>query len=186
MTEESVDTVDIAIVGAGPVGMTLALALAEGPFSVVLIDSRGRGAWRADPRALALSHGSRQLLERLGAWNVSAGTPIHSIHVSQRNGFGRTVIEARDYDLPALGYVMRYRDLAATLDARIDGVRLLNDCALVDLTVGRETTEIRLACSDATRRVAARVIVHAEGTPGNEDSVTIDDYRCLLYTCRWG
>ena len=177
MTEESVDTVDIAIVGAGPVGMTLALALAEGPFSVLLIDSRGRGAWQTDPRALALSHGSRQLLERLGAWNVSAGNPIHSIHVSQRDGFGRTVIEARDYDLPALGYVMRYRDLAATLDARIDGARLLNDCTLVDLTVGRDTTEVRLACGGETRRVAARLIVHAEGTPGREAGVTMHDYR---------
>jgi 2-polyprenyl-6-methoxyphenol hydroxylase-like FAD-dependent oxidoreductase len=68
---ESVDRVDIAIIGAGPVGMTLALALAGGPYKVLLIDSRRRGAWAADPRALALSHGTRQILE-----NISApGTP---------------------------------------------------------------------------------------------------------------
>jgi hypothetical protein len=43
-------------------------------------------------------------------------TPIETIHVSQRGGFGRTLIDAADYGIPALGYVMRYRDLAATLD----------------------------------------------------------------------
>ena len=52
--------VDVAIVGAGPVGMTLALALAGGPYSVCLIDAKARGAWAGDPRALALAHGSRQ------------------------------------------------------------------------------------------------------------------------------
>ena len=65
---------DIAIIGAGPVGMTLALALAGGPHRILLIDRQAHGAWAADPRALALSHGTRQLLERLGAWNAAAGT----------------------------------------------------------------------------------------------------------------
>jgi 2-octaprenyl-6-methoxyphenol hydroxylase len=176
MTESS-RRVDIAIIGAGPVGMTLALALAGGPYSVLLIDSRRRGAWETDPRALALSHGSRQLLEHLGAWNAGAGTPIRSIHVSQRSGFGRTVIDADDYDLPALGYVMRYRELAATLDARIDPAHLLNECALISLTTGGDAAEIRLAGDGAEHCVAAQLVVHAEGTPGNEADVRVSDYR---------
>ncbi len=53
-----IDT-DVLIVGAGPVGMTLALALADsGAQRVLLIDRRPRGAWADDPRALALSHGT--------------------------------------------------------------------------------------------------------------------------------
>jgi len=176
MTESS-SRVDIAIIGAGPVGMTLALALAGGPYSVMLIDSRRRGAWETDPRALALSHGSRQLLEHLGAWNAGAGTAIRSIHVSQRAGFGRTVIDADDYGLPALGYVMRYRELAATLDARIDPARLLDECALISLTTGGEAAELRLAGNGAEHCVAARLVVHAEGTPGDEADVHVSDYR---------
>lgn len=120
-TAEVLDT-DILMLGAGPVGMTLALALANGNqngLRVHLLDRRPRGAWSDDPRGLALSHGCRQLLERLNAWNATAGTPIKEIHVSQRGGFGRTMIDASDYKTPALGYVMRYRDLAAALDARI-------------------------------------------------------------------
>jgi 2-octaprenyl-6-methoxyphenol hydroxylase len=74
--------------------MALALALSGGPYSVRLIDRRARGAGARDPRALALAHGSRQLLERLDAWNAEAATPITTIHVSQRAGFGRTLIDA--------------------------------------------------------------------------------------------
>ena len=92
---ESLDT-DILILGAGPVGMTLALALADSGQRIHLLDRRPRGAWADDPRGLALSHGCRQLLERLDAWNAAAGTPIKDIHVSQRGGFGRTMINASD------------------------------------------------------------------------------------------
>ena len=113
MTEPVPADIDVLVVGAGPVGMTLALALANSPLRILLIDRRERGAWVDDPRALAIAHGSRQLLERLKAWNETAGTAIHEIHVSQRGGFGRTLLRAQDYGAPALGYVMRYRDLAA-------------------------------------------------------------------------
>lgn len=107
---EAVLNTDVLIVGAGPVGMTLALSLAGGTQRVLLVDRRPRGAWVNDPRALALSHGSRQLLERLKAWDARAATAIQQIHVSQRGGFGRTLIDAADEAVDALGYVMRYRD----------------------------------------------------------------------------
>ncbi|MBE2258436.1 MAG: FAD-dependent monooxygenase [Candidatus Accumulibacter sp.] len=176
MTEQT-ERVDIAIVGAGPVGMTLALALAGGPHRVLLIDSRERGAWAGDPRALALSQGTRQLLERLGAWNAAAATAIETIHVSQRGGFGRTLIDARDYDLPALGYVMRYRDLAATLDARIDPRQLLNGCAVTEVSGGLNAAQVTLADNGASRRISAGLVVHAEGTPGYDPDVQVFDYR---------
>jgi len=58
MTEHR-DSVDIAIIGAGPVGMTLALALAGGPHRLRLIDARRRGADDRDvDRVPVLSHGA--------------------------------------------------------------------------------------------------------------------------------
>ena len=89
MTEAAAEQVDIVIVGAGPVGMTLHLALAAGGQKSLLVDRRPRqtanpSSEPADPRALALSQGARQLLEQLGAWPASAATAIETIHISQR------------------------------------------------------------------------------------------------------
>lgn len=183
MTElaECSENVDIVIIGAGPVGMTLALALADGPQRVVLIDSRSSGAAAGDPRALALSHGTRQLLERLDAWNGTAGTAIHNIHVSQRGGFGRTLIDAADYGVPALGYVMRYRDLAsalaAALTARRGSVQRIDNCQVGKIDTSSAGAEITLSHNGQNRRLAARLIVHAEGTPGNDPALEVRDYR---------
>ena len=128
MTDASTLDCDVAIIGAGPVGMALASALKDSGLDVRLIDARARGAWAGDPRALALAHGSRQLLEKLQAWNDSAATTIDEIHVSQRGGFGRTLLSAADCGVPALGYVMRYKDLAGALAARIAAEQLLDEC----------------------------------------------------------
>ena len=62
MTEAAIETIDILIIGAGPVGMTLHLALAAGGQKSLLLDRRPQNALQADPRALALSHGARELL----------------------------------------------------------------------------------------------------------------------------
>ena len=183
MTEqrENMITVDVAIVGAGPVGMTLALALAGGPLRVLLIDRGPRGAWAGDPRALALSHGTRQLLERLGAWNDTTGTPIHDIHVSQRGGFGRTVINHREYDVPALGYVMRYRDLAsslaAALDAQPDAPLLLDNCQVNHIDSRNDGVRIALTRHGEIEPISARLVVHAEGTPASDPAVKVSDYH---------
>ena len=180
MTAPELST-DIAIIGAGPVGMTLALALAGGPHRVLLIDSRPRGASAVDPRALALSHGTRQLLEQLNAWNSAAGTAIHTIHVSQRGGFGRTVIDRKEHQIPALGYVMRYRDLAASLatalDARTSPAQRLDNCTVGQIDTGQTAAGIIVSHDGQTKRIDARLIVHAEGTPGNDPAIRVRDYR---------
>ncbi|HEX5802185.1 MAG TPA: FAD-dependent monooxygenase [Azospira sp.] len=168
---------DVLIVGAGPVGMTLALALAAGGKRALLLDRRPRGAHRDDPRALALSHGTRQLLAALGAWNAAAGTPIHDIHVSQRGGFGRTQITREEMRVDALGYVMRYRDLAAALDARLPAEALLDGAELASLRVGSAVATAVIRRHGGQLAIRARLVVHAEGTPADDADVTVSDYR---------
>ncbi len=105
----------ILIAGAGPVGLTAALALHQRGHAVRVIDAKPAGASQHDPRAIALAHGSRLILERLGVWPKIAATPIAHIHVSQQGGFGQTRIEAADYQLDALGHVARLGALTNTL-----------------------------------------------------------------------
>jgi 2-octaprenyl-6-methoxyphenol hydroxylase len=181
---ERAENADIAIIGAGPVGITLALALAGGPHRVLLIDQRPRGAAAGDPRALALAHGTRQLLERLAAWNAASATPINSIHVSQRGGFGRTLLDRQDYAVPALGYVMRYRDLVAALSAALDAraggthsLQWLDNCTVDNLVTRQEGAAFTLARQGETRRISARLVVHAEGTPHDGPAIKVHDYH---------
>jgi len=115
---------DVVIVGAGPVGGAAALALADSELDVVTLDARAEGASGRSDRSLALSHGSRLIFERLGIWSDVAAipdavTPIKSIDISQRGGFGHARLEAAEQGLPALGYVVSYRALQGAIDAAL-------------------------------------------------------------------
>ena len=115
---------DVVVVGAGPVGSTLALSLAAGDVDVIVVDARPAGRIARSDRSLALSHGARLILERVGVWDglsLAAGavTPIARIDISQAGGFGQTQLAAQEHGLAALGYVVSYRALQAALDAAL-------------------------------------------------------------------
>ena len=99
--------------------MCAALALHRAGHAVRVIDAKAQDQLGIDPRAVALSYGSRLILERLGVWNSitgqAAGTPIRHIRVSQAGGFGQTRIEAADYGIDALGYVTRLGPMVKAL-----------------------------------------------------------------------
>ena len=177
MTDATPLDCDVAIIGAGPVGMALACSLKESDRRVVLVDARTRQASAGDPRALALAHGSRQLLERLSAWDDGAATAIKEIHVSQRGGFGRTLLSAQDYGAPALGYVMRYSDLAAALAERLAPEQLFCERTVAAIETTADRAVLTLTHGGATQRITASLVVHAEGTPADDADVRVRDYR---------
>jgi 2-octaprenyl-6-methoxyphenol hydroxylase len=111
---------DVAIVGGGPVGAALACGLEGLGLKVVVLEARTT-LEAPDPRAIALSEGSRLILQRLGVWAALGprATPIEHIHVSQQGGFGRAELKAADMGVPALGYVAEYGDLYADLARRM-------------------------------------------------------------------
>jgi 2-octaprenyl-6-methoxyphenol hydroxylase len=128
------DAIDVLVRGDGPVGCVAALALSS--FKTVrIVGKENRGPAF---RPIVLSYASRLILERLAVWHELAPTPIEKIHVSQAARFGRTVFEARDAGVPALGYVLEYSAL----------LRALRE-AVQELLIEEETE--------------ARCVVHAEG-----------------------
>jgi len=136
---------DVVIVGAGPVGGTLALALAGGDLDVISLDARAKDTPASGDRSLALSHGARLIFDRLGVWSAVAGTAgavtaITAIDVSQRGGFGAARLDAQEHGVPALGYVVSYRALQAALDAALARAGILVDHGVtvvkVDATPG--------------------------------------------------
>lgn len=110
--------VDIAIIGGGMVGASLAIALARAcpELRVTVleaVDMPTAGAESGfqpsyDGRSTAFSYGTRLIYEQLGLWELLRQhvTPIERIHVSDRGQFGVTRLQARDYRLEALGYVV--------------------------------------------------------------------------------
>jgi 2-octaprenyl-6-methoxyphenol hydroxylase len=119
----------LAVVGAGPVGLALALHAAKAlpEAEITLFDARPVDKdVSGDPRTLALSLGSVQLLERLGAWRAESAQPILEVHVSQqapslvaaftsRFGEPALTIRADDEGVPLLGAVLSYGAIVAPL-----------------------------------------------------------------------
>lgn len=118
----------IIIVGGGPVGATLALLVAKQGLAVTVLEARKQGAAYDERRALALSYGSRRILEKLGVWESLAisATAINTIHVSQKGSIGRSQLHARDYKQEALGYVVSYGALSEALDGAMSKQPAIN------------------------------------------------------------
>ena len=117
--------VRLAVIGAGPVGLALALYAARlWPLAqVTVFDARpAEKDVSGDPRTLALSLGSVQLLQRLEVWPADDAQPILQVHVSQAPPTLTGVplrpeltIRAADEGVPQLGAVLRYGQIVAPL-----------------------------------------------------------------------
>jgi len=161
---------DVTIVGAGPVGLALAAWLARrsatAALSVALVDARDPEAAAGDPRAIAISEGSRMLLEPFGAWPADANA-IERIHVSQRGRFGRTVIERGEHDLPALGYVARYGSIVHALAGvvRRTNTHWFTSCRALppEMQAGEDWVSLPIESGQVRRTLRTRVLISAEG-----------------------
>lgn len=178
---------DIVIAGGGPVGTALAHALAPlaaRSRSVMQITDAAPGSVRSqsEDRPIALSWGSRLLLERLGLWNASAASPIDRIHVSQQHQFGRTVISASDHDVEALGYVVSYTELCNALPPASAAAQVYG--SLQEWSRENGIVTCRIGTPDGQTRVArTRLLVLADGGRGRADEDRVKDYRQSAVTC---
>jgi len=159
--------VDVAIAGGGPVGCALTLALSESALSVARIADE----FEIADRPIALSHGTRLILERLGSWDSVRNTPIETIHVSQQ-GFGRTVMRCADYGLPALGYVTAYSELVAQLAGRTP----VSAGSLRDWKSAGDEIALQLSRGENETGMRARLLVLADGGH-NRLAQRVKDYR---------
>lgn len=121
----------LAVVGAGPVGLALAIDAARRvpDAHITLFDSRAiEKDVTPDPRTLAMSLGSVQWLQRLGAWPQEGVQPIFEVKVSQQPpsapplfaglfGEPEVRISAQEQAVPMLGAVLSYGSLVGALQA---------------------------------------------------------------------
>ncbi|CUJ20353.1 UbiH/UbiF/VisC/COQ6 family ubiquinone biosynthesis hydroxylase [Achromobacter kerstersii] len=177
---------DIAILGAGPVGRVLALMLARvapDPARIALLAGAApapatpaAAVPAADPRVLAMNHGSRVLLETLHAW-PDRSADIRNIHVSQRGRLGRTVIQHSDFNVPQLGSVVAYAGLHAKLDECVaaSGVTVLSGSAA---QVDRQDADgVRIVQGDNT--LLCQIAVQSDGAGATDVRRDYDQHAVL-------
>jgi 2-octaprenyl-6-methoxyphenol hydroxylase len=153
----------VAILGGGPVGLTLALLLARRHVPAVVFDARGIDEARRDRRLLALSRGT---LDTLGsAITLPAGTlaPIRTVVISSRGEFGRAVLDEAELGGRPLGATVRYGDLLGALDAACNREPLLQvrrPCTVESLHQASDAVAVQLS-NGASLEV--QIAVNAEG-----------------------
>ena len=162
---------DVLIAGGGPVGSTLAHALAQIPVSTVLVEERAPGQLEApgfDDRSTALASGSRRILDGLGLWDGVAGEaePIRTIHISERGRFGASRLRASQEGVRALGYTVENRVLTGAVWPMIreaDSVTCMAPGRLEDFEVEASGVTARIGEGGSSRTIRARLLVAADG-----------------------
>lgn len=163
-------TTEIQIRGTGPVGLACALFLARhwpDPGTIEVV-SGGHAAPGIARRPLAISAGSRRLIERVARFPVESGQ-ITTVEVALSGHLGRVRIPAQDLRCARLGNVVRHGALVECLEAALlgSGVR----------RVIREPT-VDLPSEPGT------LLIHADGDPGAEANVRDFGQSALLAEVR--
>ena len=147
---------DIVIQGGGPVGLACAAwCLQKYPEAKIALLDRNpvddTDLVAADSRGVALSHGSKILLDTIDAW-PSECADIHRVHVSQAGHFGRALMTREELNQDALGHIVRYRDIHLTLRKALRAIQKTSPHFIWQ--------HIK---DDAPAHIDAKCIVHAEG-----------------------
>ena len=166
---------DIAIVGGGMVGISLAIALGQMTPAprVVLIEAQDYSKHLPpsfDSRTIALSYSSRQIFDALKLWQplVAQGiTPIQTIHISDRGHAGITHLQASEQHVEALGYVVENRLLGQVLYQALQAlthVQVLAPGELQAMSLASDYAELRGVHQGKALDIRARLVVAADGT----------------------
>ena len=148
---------DILIQGGGPVGLACAAWILQKfpDANLILLDRnpvKDRELVNADSRGIALSHGSKLLLNTINAWPTEFAE-IHRVHVSQVGRFGRALMTREELDQDALGHIIRYRDIHMALRQALRAIQE-KSTHFRWKHISKESEEIH---------INANCIVHAEG-----------------------
>jgi 2-octaprenyl-6-methoxyphenol hydroxylase len=163
---------DVAIVGGGMVGASLALALAGTGLSLLLVegaapDSRTQPSF--DDRTTALGNASRRIFEALGVWPLidPRAAAIRTIHVSDAGRFGFARLRAPDQAIEAFGYVVTNRVIGAALWQKLKAASDLTlrvPARLEAVQIAADNVRLTVAGDSGSREeFTASLVVAADG-----------------------
>jgi len=180
--------VDLAIVGGGLVGASLALALRPTGLRVALIEGVAPDAAAQpsfDDRTTALGNGTRRVFESLGVWSAMAveAAPIRQIHVADAGRAGFARLDSREHDIDAFGYVITNRSMGRVLNAALaEHVSLERRMPARCAAVAFDDDGVVLHTEPGERPLRARLVVAADGAnslvrAAAELEANVEDYQ---------
>jgi 2-polyprenyl-6-methoxyphenol 4-hydroxylase len=166
---------DIAIIGGGMVGISLALLLAQQKrWKVLVLESQSihqgeipQYSPSFDARSTALSWSSRCIFEKLGVWQKiqQHAQSIATIHVSDRGHMGLTRLQAQEAGVEALGYVVENSWLGSVLMQQLGqtDIELIGDAKIQTIQPKADSMQLTATLEDQKVEINARLLVVADG-----------------------
>lgn len=163
----SLINVEVAIVGAGIAGQTLALALAQHHFSVALIDANPIEQHIGNefsPRVSAISKASERIFKKLGVWhNIKRMQAYTDMQVWEDQAFGRIAFSAAENKMANLGHIIENNCLTQALYEACDNAENIQMFAGQKITAINRGDDQQIINLDSHNMIASKLIVGADG-----------------------
>ena len=158
---------DVAIVGGGIVGATLAAALKDSGLNVVIIEARPLAVAAAKKQAYAMTLLSGGIFEGIGVWQkiLPQITQFNKINLSDRGRLG-VLFEKADLDTEWLGYVAEHRVVLTALQESIgasDNLNWLCPAEVLQVSYHESGAEIEVKVGEEIRSLRTKLVVGADG-----------------------
>ncbi len=162
---------DIIIVGGGLVGASLAIMLRDSDYRIAIVEAFAHDADAQpcyDDRTVALSYGSRTILQNMGLWPAlhDQVEAIKTIHISDRGHLGVTRLYHDEEGVEALGYVAENRVLGEVLHAQLarqDNVTLFCPATLQSIEEYQQQVSVVVEQDGEPVALQAKCLVAADG-----------------------
>ncbi|MEC4803045.1 MAG: FAD-dependent hydroxylase [Jaaginema sp. PMC 1079.18] len=171
MTQEQLKNTldcDLAIVGGGIVGTTLAAALKHSGMRILLIEAQTLESAIARPQAYAISLLSGRIFQGIGVWEqiLPRINPFKQINLSDADYPQTVKFETQDLKTEELGYVGEHGVILQELHnflATCANVEWLCPAQVTAVDYQTERVEIAVKINGETRKVRSRLVVGADG-----------------------
>lgn len=162
---------DLIIVGGGLVGRVAAIAFAQRSLRVAMIEREEPTCQLKadyDTRSIALAYGSVQTLTAFNLWQAlyQKAIPINQVHVSDQGQFGLTRMHAKDYQLPALGYVIEMPNLINALikaQQGYDNITVFAPAMFESMKKVDDRWQVEIDCQGVKKLLSSEFIIAADG-----------------------
>lgn len=161
---------DLAIVGGGIIGNTLAVALQNSGLRVVSIESETQSVAIAKSRAYVIAILSGRIFEGLGIWKqvLPQITQFSQIQISDADYAGVVKMYPQDLGTETLGYAASHEVLLTALQAKLQTASNVTvmcpaQVVAVEYTATGAEISIQTPETDTPTQIRARLVIAADG-----------------------